>query len=1094
MRKNILLSFYCLLMSTLVFGKSAISLSANSNDPKDSYTKKEFNTTLAVSNPYISSGNGGVYCGSGFTLYANPYNPSYTYQWLFSTTETGTYTNISGATSYFFSNTATTNIGYYKVAVNDATTPVLSPSFRVRQGATATLVSASPSTITAGQSTTLNLTFSGTGPWSFSLYGNNGAFVRDYTSTTATLSISNTPDSYRSFYIGNVYDGNGAACGSGQVGVFVNPAPILTFDTPPTTSVCAGNTFEVPFTRGGTWGNINNSSIDLALTTTTGAVINSSWLYDLNGNPVKYLVPLGTPLGIYKIRATGFNPYLNPTSTSYNVSVVSTGCVSNQAIIIGKNSMCAGYLNGYPQGAGYTYQWYKDNVLVSGVTNSFIYLSSASQSGNYTVRVTNTDLSFSATSAIHTASINGFMPQISTTSNTLCGVGGTTTLTSNYTGVDFTYQWYKSTTGSGSSTTVPLFGETNASITVGSFGNYFLKIWDGTCPLNSNSLNITACPPTVASTNPIICGANTQAVLQSSTNSANIYQWSSSTSEFGSYTPISGATSSSYTATATGYYKVANDAGTLSNAFRVNNAPYAVLSNSNGNTNSINIAPGGTAAITYKLFGAAPFTFTAFDNVNTRTVYSPTDQITLNSTPPSSRYHSAYNIAGAGCTTTGNSQNSIVVNVGAVPSIAFGPFASTICAGDVLSVPYTLTGVADSNISMIASLYNATTNAYVTSLNSSSTNPLQFQIPVTLAAGVYKILVGGNLPYFGSTFTNNFTVTSACMPTAQASIQGYSSVCSGASLNALPNGTGYNFEWRRNGSVVTSGTSSFYYGSVSGNYTVVVTNASTGYNSTSPIKTLAINSTVPLVNSPNASMCGTNTSVTITSSSTGPNYTFLWQRLNTTNFIWNTIAGQTSQSLTLTQTSEVGQYRVIVNDGNCENTSNSFTVSTSSSARLLNSSGSTSSANLPAGQTENLQLQLNGQSPWAYTFRGINYTSNSASVTLPVSPSVTTNYNVTNVASNGTACGTTPVSSNTITVNIVPNLCPTLLTLSSPTDDYASGSVAKQASATTGVIVATNKITGTANVTYQAGQSITLNPGFKADGGAVFKTQFGGCN
>lgn len=82
---------------------------------------------------------------------------------------------------------------------------------------------------------------------------------------------------------------------------------------------------------------------------------------------------------------------------------------------------------------------------------------------------------------------------------------------------------------------------------------------------------------------------------------------------------------------------------------------------------------------------------------------------------------------------------------------------------------------------------------------------------------------------------------------------------------------------------------------------------------------------------------------------------------------------------------------------------------------------------------------------------------------------------------------TTPPSSN----------CLSFLQLSSnntPTDDISAGTIVKEANATTGTITATNKITNTAKVTYRAGKSITLNAGFKADNGVVFKTEFGGCN
>lgn len=87
-----------------------------------------------------------------------------------------------------------------------------------------------------------------------------------------------------------------------------------------------------------------------------------------------------------------------------------------------------------------------------------------------------------------------------------------------------------------------------------------------------------------------------------------------------------------------------------------------------------------------------------------------------------------------------------------------------------------------------------------------------------------------------------------------------------------------------------------------------------------------------------------------------------------------------------------------------------------------------------------------------------------------------------------------PTSSAT---NLIVNPCPLVRILSStasPTDDVDSGTIMVQAAnATGGKITATNKITGTATVTYQA-KSIELNAGFKADNGVVFLAQVGGCS
>lgn len=71
--------------------------------------------------------------------------------------------------------------------------------------------------------------------------------------------------------------------------------------------------------------------------------------------------------------------------------------------------------------------------------------------------------------------------------------------------------------------------------------------------------------------------------------------------------------------------------------------------------------------------------------------------------------------------------------------------------------------------------------------------------------------------------------------------------------------------------------------------------------------------------------------------------------------------------------------------------------------------------------------------------------------------------------------------------------CPSVLNLVSTPDDVSTGNHLKQASSVNGKITATNKITGSAKVNYQA-SSITLSPGFVAQNGTTFTAQTGGCN
>lgn len=79
-------------------------------------------------------------------------------------------------------------------------------------------------------------------------------------------------------------------------------------------------------------------------------------------------------------------------------------------------------------------------------------------------------------------------------------------------------------------------------------------------------------------------------------------------------------------------------------------------------------------------------------------------------------------------------------------------------------------------------------------------------------------------------------------------------------------------------------------------------------------------------------------------------------------------------------------------------------------------------------------------------------------------------------------------------VNIITSApCLQTVSLVSPTDNITSGTTTIKASSTNGKITAANVVSGgSTNATYQA-KTIELNQGFKADTGATFKAEIGGC-
>jgi hypothetical protein len=124
------------------------------------------------------------------------------------------------------------------------------------------------------------------------------------------------------------------------------------------------------------------------------------------------------------------------------------------------------------------------------------------------------------------------------------------------------------------------------------------------------------------------------------------------------------------------------------------------------------------------------------------------------------------------------------------------------------------------------------------------------------------------------------------------------------------------------------------------------------------------------------------------------------------------------------------------------------------------------------------------------TFTG--NTSGTLNASIPAGITVAPGYRLRIVASDPTD-DKQPIKVFEV-LAVCPPPCTTSLTLQSTADDYSSGIVLKEVSNTTGTMEATNKITGTANVTYNAGRSVILKPGFTAANGTVFLVEMGGCS
>lgn len=452
-----------------------------------------------LTNSFITSPNP-VICGSNTTanLQANPSDTGYTYQWYYSSTYSGTYNVISGALASTYT---ATNLGYYKVLVNDnQTAPALSTPFEVSSIVRATLSDLNGNSYTSiyvspNTPVQLKLTFNGgEAPYSYRVY--EGGLQKDRSVTSSNPHIFTvTADQNTLFTVSNIVSScspNTSAGANGQINVIVDSNTDFNFSSPPKTNVCAGETIDVPYTTSGTWQ--TNRSIELSLVNQNGNTVNNSYRWSIFNNPMKYTIPADLPQGsTYRLRANVEIPYIQSSKLSpYTLTVTQTGCSPRANISVYPSNVACGYieLSASPYNSQNTYKWYRNNVEISGATNSYYQ---ARESGNYKVQIQNASTGYNSTStSTFPITILGTNPEISSSNSALCGSYASATITSNISGSGNTYQWSRSELNNYTFSDIP--GATTSSLNTNLTGLYKLVVFDGQCTLESNVLEITNTP------------------------------------------------------------------------------------------------------------------------------------------------------------------------------------------------------------------------------------------------------------------------------------------------------------------------------------------------------------------------------------------------------------------------------------------------------------------------------------------------------------------------------------------------------------------------------------------------------------------------
>ncbi len=852
----------------------------------------------------------------------------------------------------------------YSVTVTNSfnCTAVKSVTITVRPLPLTNISVAGSSTLCEGQSVNLNAS-TGTG-YGYAWYRNN---ILVNGATTSTLNVNSSGN----YHV--ITTLNGCSRTSTTTTITVNPRPVpqMTADT----TVCATS----------------------PLTLQASGGVSYQWS---GGGPAT---------ADYNIAPTSTNTYTVTVTNSFNCTqtasvVVTVILLPNASIsVAGSTTLCDGQsvnLNA-SLGTGYSYVWYKDNLLINGATNATLNVNAA---GDYVVVTTQNGCS--RTSAPRNVIVNPRPVPVISSDTTVCATSPLTLQASG--GVS--YQW----SGGG-----PTTADYNIAPT--STNTYTVTVTNSLNCTQTASVVVTVIPLPNASISvagsPTLCDG--QSVnLNASMGTSYSYVWYKDNSL------IPGANNSTLSVNAAGDYHVI----TTQNGCSRTSAPRSIIVNprpvpviSPDTTicagNPVTLDAGG--GISYQWSGGGPATAQYVVSPNSTTTYT----VTLTNS--------------FGCT------QSATTTVSVIPLANFSVSLSsstTFCADRTLTMTASfnagfnyqwfkdagmLSG-ANTNVLIVneTGIYTVEVSANGCSKLSNPVNVTVNPIPVastsndpTICSGdTIQISAFGGTAYtwsngntnqtisvfptntttYNVTVTNGFnctvsesvTVTTIARPTANVTPVNSVSVCNGqaATLTAT-SGTGYSYQWFQNNGMMNGATNSTFDATVAGSYHVVVTE--NGCPRKSNNVTVNVHPLPVVTTSNDTTICSGNP-VTLTA---GGGATYKWS------------TGPTSQNLTVSPSTNTTYSVTVTTTNNCSATGSVFVsvipspaanVTTTGTLNLCQGQSVTFNANtspLYAYQWRNNGIDINGETNASFT------TNSAGSYSVRISAlgcsTISTTYTVT---------------------------------------------------------------------------------------------------
>ncbi|MBX7154753.1 MAG: immunoglobulin domain-containing protein [Bacteriodetes bacterium] len=894
------------------------------------------------------SGTGSNLCpgNTTFTLSVTATGTTPTYQWQ--KLVGATWTDISGATASTYrpvAGWATADSGSYRVVVSSTSPCSQSNNSNVAVVGVFTAASiATQPTVTPsnsrclGDAFTLSASGAGSGvqyQWRLNSTNITGATNSTYSVTSATLSDYGTYDIVVSNTCNSVT--------SNTIVVSQTTPTSITTQPVASTTLCPGQTYNVSVVAAG-------ASLTYQWQKLNGAV----WSNISGATSTSFSIAsvTATDAASYRVNVTGTCGTVTSGNAVLNVNVttaITTQPTQPSAYCVGDNISISGLV---AAGTNVTYQWQKLSGVtwnsISGATSSIYSQTNAqvTDSGSYRVVVSGT----CGTVNSNTITIIVNSPITVTThpawNNPNKCTGESAIISATIAGTVSTYQWQRFN----GTTWVNISGASASSYTLNNIaladsGDYRLLL-TGPCssPTTTNSdrlfvqqnVQITANPQGSA-----VCAGNSISLSVTTIGTVVSYQWQQDQLRNGTWTNISGATSSSYsksnvTVADSGNYRV-SIIGTCSaipvvstGASIVIQLPYSVTSQPTWPTTPTNV--GQVVSLTVGYTGTANFQWQRdqqrnnnWVNVGTNTA---TYSYTVNTVADSGNYR---------CIVTGPcTAGSVTTSTAAVYTCQPPTFTSqpqqpgTLCPGGTLSLSVqvntqgqTVTYQWQRDVNRNGTWTNisgATNTSYVNS-NLQTTDAGFYRVQLTSSCNAVPV----NSNTVDVVLNQPITVTT--QPTSQT-------VCVGANISFTAAATGNNptYQWFYNNAPISTGlnataaSATLQLTNVSaasaGSYKCFISGTCSPNGVFTNAATLTVNSTVTISQQPQNTTGCAGTPVTFSVAAQGTNVAYQWK------FGASVISGATNATYSIASptTANNGSYSVDVTSTCGNTTSNSATL------------------------------------------------------------------------------------------------------------------------------------------------------------------------